>query len=701
MLSLALTLGLLFQGAAAGSPGAPAIAAARRLAAMADLAGEEYRLGVRDGRVVARPEVDEARLFLEEARRNAEPLPAGASVRARLAIDRLIAMVDRVADPDSVSRGVAELVDGLARDLGIPLDDVPDQLPSLARGREVYQANCSSCHGAAGRGDGPVAAALSPRPSDLANAGAMLASSPLDFYRRITVGTAGTAMTPFELALSAEDRWAVALYASTLRLPRPSNRAGLPESLRSFAATARMSDADLLAALGLRATMADVAAVRILPGSGAFTPAVVFAQVRRQLDSAYGLARAAHPDEARAMAMDAYVTFERVERSLQVKDPGLTAEIEAAFTSLRTEAGGGASPEQLAGIRSRLAVALERAERTIGDRVSRANLAVQSFVILVREGLEAILVIGALIAFLVRTGNSHRRRDIHLGVGGAVALSLLTALVLETVFVLSRRHQESLEGGVMLLASATLFYVSYWLLSKMEVAKWARFVRSRMEQALTRGSALALASVAFLAVYREGFETVLFYKALVVSGRGVAAGGWLPILGGFIAGTLVLSGVYVAVNRFGVRLPLKPLFGVTGALLYYMAFVFAGKGIAELQEGGVIGLTPLGWAPRISALGIYPTLESLAVQGALLVLAAIGLAWVFVVEPWRRHPVAGPHGPLERPDRGAAASHPGGQELLRSIDRIETDLAEVRSELERMRERVMPGEPEAGPKPPR
>ena len=301
-------------------------------------------------------------------------------------------------------------------------------------------------------------------------------------------------------------------------------------------------------------------------------------------------------------------------------------------------------------------------------------------------------MIGALMAFLVRTGNAHRRRDIHLGVAAAVLMSLLTAAALETVFALSRSHQEGLEGVVMLLAAATLFYVSYWLLSKLEVAKWNRFVRGKLERALTRGSALALASVAFLAVYREGFETVLFYKALAVSG---GAGDWAPISGGILAGACVLGIVYLAINRFGVRLPLKPLFGVTGALLYYMAFVFAGKGIAELQESGALSLTPLGWAPRVPALGMYPTAESVVVQLFLLLLAAIGVAWIFLVEPHRaKVPALEAPAAKARHSSDAAEVPPPETELLRSIDRIEADLAEVRSELERMRERVGPEERE-------
>jgi high-affinity iron transporter len=672
-------------------PGAE-LAAARRVAARAKLAAEEYRLGVKDGRIVLEPEVDEARLFLAEARRNAVRLSGTLAGAIDTSLGRVLAMVNAVASPDSVDRAVSELVELLTQRAGVVLDELPGEVPSLARGREVYQANCASCHGASGRGDGPVAPALSPRPADLADAAALVASSPLDFYRRITVGTAGTSMVPFEHSLSSEDRWAVALYTSTLRLPRPSARRP-PDSLASFGASGRMTDADLLATLGPGASLSDVAAIRILPSQGSTTMAAVFTLIRRELDSAYSLARSGHPEEARAMAMDAYITFERVERDLQVKDPGLTADIEAAFASLRTRAGSGASSEQLGGIRRDLAAALERAERTIADTPSRANLFMQSFVILIREGLEAILVIGALMAFLVRTGNSHRRREIHLGVGAAVGLSLLTAVALETVFVLSVRHQEALEGVVMLVAAATLFYVSYWLLSKMETVKWNRFVRSRMEQALSRGSALALASVAFLAVYREGFETVLFYKALVLSGGSVGAASWLPILGGILVGAVLLGVVYLAINRFGVRLPLKPFFGVTGALLYYMAFVFAGKAVAELQESGLVGLTPVEGAPRIPGLGIYPTVESLVVQGVLVLLALLGLGWVLLRRAGPESGVRSPESPGQPRTPNPGIETPAESALLRSIDRIETDLAEVRVELERMRERVRPEEP--------
>ena len=336
--------------------------------------------------------------------------------------------------------------------------------------------------------------------------------------------------------------------------------------------------------------------------------------------------------------------------------------------------------------------------------MSPFNLFLQSFVILVREGLEAILVLGALMAFLVKTGAAHRKRDLHIGVGAAIGASLLTAFALETVFRLSPARREALEGLTMVLAAGVLFYVSYWLLSKMEVAKWNRFVRGKVQDAVTSGSALALASAAFLAVYREGFETVLFYKALFVAGG--SGGSTAAVIAGIVLGAVVMVIVYLAINRFGVRLPLKPFFGVTSVFLYYMAFVFAGKGIAELQEGNLLPTTIVSWAPRIPALGIYPTVESLSTQGILVVLLVVALLWTFLIEPRRLRVTSvmvpepsretGSAGPRQAP---AATVPPGARlELLRSLERMEADLAELRAEVERMRAHLRSRESQAAPR---
>ncbi|HET7601058.1 MAG TPA: FTR1 family protein [Gemmatimonadales bacterium] len=671
---------------------APAV---RRIASTAFLAAQEYGVGVEGGRVTAPAEVEEARLFLTEAKRSAAVLPPEEQHRVAAGLDSLLGLVNATAEPDTLASRVRAFTTALGKRLGVTLEELPAEPPSLARGAEVYRANCASCHGQTGRGDGPLARGLDPPPADLADAAALRDVSPLDFYRRVSIGVVGTSMPAFESRLTAEERWAAAAYATLLRLPRPAG--DVPAALRAYPATAKMSDAEVeraLAAAGVRDTSAArVAAVRaVQTDTDQATVARTFARVRRQLDSAYGLAAAGEGPAAATQALDAYMTFEQVERSVRAKNPGLAASLEESFAALRTRAGA-ATPAELAGIRGRLAAGLENAERTLGETLSPLNLFVQSFIILVREGLEAILVLGALMAFLTKTGAAERKRDIHVGVGAAVGASLLTALALETVFRLSPAKREALEGATMLVATGVLFYVSYWLLSKMEVAKWNRFVKGKVQDALTSGSALALASAAFLAVYREGFETVLFYKALFVAGG--AGASTLAIVAGIALGSVVMVAVYVAINRFGVRLPLKPFFAVTSAFLYYMAFVFAGRGVAELQEGGLIPTTVVSWGPRVPALGVYPTIESLAAQGVLALLALAALVWIFLIEPQRLRvtrvlvPEPAPPAAARAPARALAPSPEAPQgallELQRSLERMEADLAEMRSEVERMR----------------
>jgi len=690
--------GILFVLAIAGPRQQPAggeqVPAARRVAATAQLAAQEYRAGVQNGRVVAKAEIEEARLFLDEARRSAGLLPADVGAALTREIDGVKQLVDATADPDSVASRVTHLTSSLAQRLGVSLDEIPVETPSLARGAQVYRENCASCHGNLGRGDGPMAAGLDPKPANLADQAALADATPLDYYRRVTIGVVGTAMPAFETRLSADDRWAAAAYATLLRLPGPKGE--VPPALRRFDATARMSDSAIAAQLGAQGrsdtALSGVAAVRSLQQQAdAAATARIFAQVRSQLDSSDRFARAGQGSEASTAAFEAYMTFEQVERSVRAKNPDLAASLETRFAELRTRAAGGATPVELDGIRAALAADLENAERVLGETLSPLNLFVQSFVILVREGLEAILVLGALMPFLVKTGAAQRKRDLHIGVGAAVAASLLTAFALETVFRLSPAKREALEGLTMVIATVVLFYVSYWLLSKMEVAKWNRFVRGKVQDAVTSGSALALASAAFLAVYREGFETVLFYKALFVAGG--SGSSTAAVVAGILLGSAVMVAVYLAINRFGVRLPLKPFFGVTSAFLYYMAFVFAGKGVAELQEGQLVPTTIVSWAPRIPGLGIYPTAESLLAQSVLLVLLVAALVWTFVVEP-RRLRVTSVMVPESCASGGGQASRaPGLQsvtvgtrlELLRSLERMEADLAEMRSEVERMR----------------
>lgn len=622
---------------------------ARRIADVAAIAVSEYAEGVRDGRVVQPPELEEARLFLAEARRAAEELGAGARATAVPLLEQLVQQAASLAPAAELERTLTALREALEGAAGELLDPMPAAAPSLTRGASLYRTWCAQCHGPDGAGDGPLAAGLDPPPPDLTDP-ALAAATPLEFFRKINVGVAGTAMPGFGQKLSLDDRWGLALYASTLRHPAAAPARGrerlaarCPECLvllSGFETAARLNDAELesllRARLGGAADGDMVAFARVagaleeLGGDRELETRRTVARVKELADEAVRRAAAGELAAARRHALDAYLAFERIELGVRARDPAAATRWERAFAAFRMAL----AADDAAGwreTRRQVDTALDGAVATLAAPVTAVSLFGQSFVIMLREGVEAILIIGALTAVLTRAGASDRKRDIGWGVLTALGASAVTAAAFATIFTTAAAHQELLEGLTMLAAAVVLFWVSYWLISKVEVRKWQQFVRSQVERALSSRRTLALAAVAFLAVYREGFETVLFYAALftTASGPGAATG----VVSGMLVGVAVLTGIYIGIEWYGVRLPLRAFFAVTSTLLYVMAFSFAGQGVAELQEAGLVSTTPLRWLPDVPALGIFPTVQTVSVQLALAFAFVAALLWLFWWQP--------------------------------------------------------------------
>ena len=553
--------------------------AARRIAATVHLAAQEYTLAWVGGALTRPEEADEATLFIDEAQRAVRGLPARLAVEVAGELDAIARLLAAAAPVDSVAGHAAALERRLDLEFGSVVDDRPAREPSLAAGARIYASRCAQCHGTAGHGDGPSAAGLTPPPADLGSRAAPAPVAPLDYFRRLTYGVPGTAMPAFGPVLSREDRWDAIAYVLSL---------------------------------------SDTLARRTASGADAVT----FGTVRATVGAAMEQARRGDRRVAADKVLDAYLEFEGEEGRIRIADAGLASRAERRFAALREAARAGGP--RLDARYLELSGTLDSAEAALGRSRTGWGFLVESFLLIVREGFEAILIVAAIMAVVLRSGTVQQRRDVRWGVVLALAASLATAGLLEWLLEGSAAKREALEGGVMLVAAAVLFYVSYWLVSKVEAAAWQRFVREKIERAAASGSNLALAAVAFLAVYREGFETVLFYKALYASG---GAGGAAPITLGLASGVVVLLAVYIGIEKFGIRIPLRPFFAVTGATLCFMAFVFAGTGVKELQEGALIPSTLVPGAPRSEFFGVYPTVQSLAVQGlivASLSVAAIG-----------------------------------------------------------------------------
>lgn len=351
------------------------------------------------------------------------------------------------------------------------------------------------------------------------------------------------------------------------------------------------------------------------------TPAQVIKEIQTILTETQTAYKDQDSSTARLAAMDAYLIYEGIEPALINKDEKLGKGLEQTFGKLQGQIKNDAPLETVNAIIVDLNSGLKKALPLLEEKMGFKSQFVNSFGIIVREGFEAILILAALITFLVKSKNQDKVRHIWIGVGLAVVASLLTAWLLETVFEMGAASREVMEAWIMLLAVVMLFWVSYWLVSKVEASKWQAYISGKMKDAIGTGNTFTLGMVAFISVYREGFETVLFYKALFIQ-AGESSSGVLP---GFLVGCLVLGIVYFLIYKMGVRIPIKWFFIATSVLLAFMAFMFMGKGLHELQMGNALSITPVSWAPEFAGLGMYGTLETFLGQIVLVIAYAIAI----------------------------------------------------------------------------
>jgi high-affinity iron transporter len=343
-------------------------------------------------------------------------------------------------------------------------------------------------------------------------------------------------------------------------------------------------------------------------------------------------------EEAYEVARTAYLDhFEYAEIPLRLRDPDLVLDMEFKFAAFRDAIEEGAPMSEVRDIEGQILRGLDDVERSITDRgvAAPAVAFAFSFTILFREGLEAVLLIAILLGSLEAARARNYRRPLAWGAGAAIVASIATFALTLTVLEIAPVDRELLEGGAAVLAVLVLIMVCFWLVSRLEHRRWMEFMRSRVSAAAATGGALAFAGLGFTAIYREGFETVLFYQALVLFAEGLML--WVAL--GAAVAALSLVGVGYSILRLGKRLPIKPLLIGGAAMLLLLAVAFAGNAVRSLQGADVIGVTPIegDWArlPIFIAemTGIHPTVQGIAVQAALLAVFVAGAAWVFLLRP--------------------------------------------------------------------
>ncbi len=618
-----ITLAIAFLAVTLSSPAGAADNPAR-LAQLVDYVGVDYSAAVENGAVISEFEYGEMQEFSGLIEDQVHALPAG-ETRDRLLplATQLRDAVNAKAEPADVASIAKAMTAILLRSPALAA--VPGSTPDLDAAHAVYAQQCASCHGATGHGDGPaVTADMEPAPTDFTDTERAHARSLYGLYNTITLGVEGTAMPSFE-HLDKELRWALAFMVGSLH----ADAATLSAGERAFASTpyAQMPDMNALTT----STLDDVAErqgaeaasmhawLRSNPGAlAAVQPEPLDVAVAGVQNSvalyANGDAEAAHD-----AAIDAYLEgFELVEAALSTTQSALVLEVENAMTGLRLAIRNGLPESEVRAAGERAVALLEQARASQdGESLSPGVAFVSALVIMLREGLEAILVLGAMGAFLNKTGRRDALPWLHGGWVVALAVGVLTWVVSNYIVTISGATREITEGVTALIAAGVLFYVGFWMHSRLSARRWQEFIQHGIQSALDQRGLWALAGISFIAVYREVFETVLFYQALWAQVTLPAAES--SLLAGAVSGAVIIVGLAWAIFRFGVRLPLKQFFGVTAAIMIALAVIFAGKGIAALQEAGRLPLDPIAF-PRVELLGIYPTVQSLGVQ--VIVLAA-------------------------------------------------------------------------------
>jgi high-affinity iron transporter len=362
---------------------------------------------------------------------------------------------------------------------------------------------------------------------------------------------------------------------------------------------------------------------------------------RELVDRSVELTKAGDRDRAYEVARTAYLDhFELVEIPLRLRNPNLVLDLEFDFAELRDGIRGGASEAEVAATEREVQRGLDSVERELTEKGFAAPLLafLFSFSILFREGLEAVLLIAILLGSLEAARASNYRRPLAWGAVAALGATAVTFAITLTVVEIAPVNREILEASAALLAVAVLFVVSFWLVSRLEQRRWMEFMRARVATAVAAGGAIAFAGLGFTAVYREGFETVLFYQALTLFAEGLIS--WVVL--GAVAAAAVLAATGYGILKLGRRLPVKQLLIGGAGILLLLSVAFAGNAIRSLQEADVIGVTPIedGWArlPIFVAelTGIHPTTQGIAVQAALLAVYVAGALFLFAWRPLRR-----------------------------------------------------------------
>lgn len=618
----------------------------RFLIHLLDYLAKDYGGAVQDGKVVSDGEYKEQVEFSGKTLEIAQRL--GLETKAPETHKRLTELAAAIHGKAS-----ADTVASLARDIQgdvltiSKLEMAPNTWPNVANGKKLFAEQCAMCHGTTGRGDGPAGVNLDPAPADFHSEG-MAETSPFQEFNVIRLGVPGTGMPPFE-NFSQDEIWDLAFYVVAMRheavnvdVKGATDPLGGNWGLETLKAVATGSDAKLLTALnGSDAEKTNALALlrRHQPdetqaGMASLTVA------RTKLGNAVKAYESGDIETAKSEALGAYLDgVEPVEARIQASDAALVIAIEESMMEFRDVIAKGAERNVVDAIHADALKHLDKAETLLSQTSNSPQVAfVAASAIILREGFEAFLVVLALLGVVRASGSKRAAMWVHGGWVSAVAVGVVLWFVSGSLLEISGASREIMEGAVALLAVVVLISVGFWMHSQTEITRWKHFIEGRVKEALRTQNLAGLAIIAFVAVFREALETVLFLRAVWIEG---GASSKTAMLGGVIVSAVLILVLARVALRYSVKLPLRKLFGVSSVIMAVLAVILTGKGLRALQEAGSIAATTLPFKFRIDLFGIFPTRETLLAQ--LLVLAVIAILWMYGRKPQQAVQVSPSH----------------------------------------------------------
>ena len=574
-----------------------------------DYIGADYPPTVENGKVIDETEYREQLEFLTVLKGLIEGLPERPE-RAELArgVNVLQAAIEQREDGTAVAREARQLGARLA--VAYEVSQAPAITPDPTRGAPLYAQHCSVCHGETGAGDGPASLGMTPPPANLRDVQRLDRLSLYAIYNTLGLGVEGTDMPSFADQLDERQRWDLATYIAGLSADPAAAKA---DKTYNLADLARQTPNEVLAAEGPEAT-ATFRAQRAQPPQVKRGPAQLLDYTSATLDKSLAAYRAGDREQAYDLSVAAYLEgFELVESSLDNVDANVRKNTEKALMAYRQSLQDGLPIEQ---VEQRLDAAKALLKESAGllgsDGLSWTLSYISGLLILLREGLEAILVLAAILAFLRNTGQQSAVRSVNIGWGLALVAGLATWALAAYVIDVSGAQRELLEGCTALFASVMVLWLGVWMHDRRHAAAWQDYIKSSL---VSGGGRFGFAILAFFSVYRELFEVILFYETLWLQ---AGPAGHNAVLAGGATALVLLMGLAWIILRGSAKLPLALFFSIIAARLCALSVVFAGHGVKALQEAGIFGTRPVAFFD-FDWLGIHADAYSLAAQAVAIV----------------------------------------------------------------------------------